>query len=764
MNYQRLPPGGRQTLPAVQDNSRSLDVAYRGAEWTEPEVRATPLRAMLVRYLHLAFKYKGLIALCCAATLLAGLVITYMTPKVYSASTTVKIDRAVPKVLNNQSSADAGLDPQFYQTQFELIKSRALAERVAIALNLGQTDFLEGAERGSLFARMFGGGTPERDAALIAQRQSNAVDKIMEGLAVQPVALSSIVRIRFSSTEPRWAQRISTGVAEQFERFTLDRRFSASNHARAFLDERLQQLKIKLQDSERQLVEYAQKNGIVNVDDKRPESLANLQAVQNALAEAGTARLKREQLWEQAQINQGMSLPQVLTDPIIQSARQRAAALQATYQEKLNVLRPAFPEMVALRSQIIEAERQIRTQISFIRDSIRVEFENARAQESALAAKLELVKEEVLDIRGRSIEYTILTREVDTARSLYDGVLQQFRELGVAGDVDMNNVSIVDRAQLPRAHDSPSLRINLIIALLFGLVGAAGAIAVREALDDTFKTPDDIEDGLNLIVLGISPVFTPSEMALLPFQSVQKDVTSPIAEAYRSLRTALQFSTEEGAPKTLLVTSSRPGEGKSTTAASLAYNFAQLGMKVLLVDADLRNPSMHRVLGVENGAGLSNYLIGAAEASEVSKESGVAGLTVMTTGPLPPNPAELLAGPRFASLLTVASDNFDIVIIDGPPVMGLADSTIIGSLAAGTLLVVESGGARRAVVRDAVKRLDFARARILGVLLSKFDPQKSGFTYGYGGYSYTYGSQAYFDYGKKISPPGDKQGESKSAA
>ena len=235
---------------------------------------------------------------------------------------------------------------------------------------------------------------------------------------------------------------------------------------------------------------------------------------------------------------------------------------------------------------------------------------------------------------------------------------------------------------------------------------------VREVLDDTFKTAEDVEEVLRFRFSAWRPV-AQAKAERTVFEEVTADFTSAIAEAYRSLRTALQFSTEEGVPKTLLVTSSRPGEGKSTAAACLAVNFAQLGMRVLLIDGDLRNPSMHSGLGVENNAGLTNYLAGANEAADLVKPSGTRILTLLTSGPRPPNPAELLASPRFASLLTTAAETYDVVIVDGPPIMGLADAPIIASVVGGTLLVVEAGGTRRAIVQDALKRLNFARARVL---------------------------------------------------
>ena len=741
MNYHHLPVAPRASLPAFIDQARGLDTSYRGDSRPDLEARASQLRALLFKCLHLVLKYKLVFACVCCLSLLIGFVVTFLTTKIYSAATTVKIDRVVPKVVNTQTSlVESSSEPGFWQTQLELIKSRSLAERIASSLNLAQTEFVSAGPPG-LWSRITGRAAPkEANSASLQVRQAQAVGMVMGGLSVQPVAMSSLVRIRYQSTDPDWAQRISIAAAEQFERSTLDRRFRATRHAREFLEERLQQLKVKLQESEKQLVEYAQQRGIVNADDKQPEAVANLQAIQNALTAAVTERLKREQLSLLAQSSNSIALPQVMNDKLIQAARDRIGTLQAGYQEKLSVLKPAFPEMVALRAQITESEKQIRTQMDLIKQTIKAEYESARAQELALIEKLEEVKTEVLASRGRSIEYTILRREADTARSLYDGLLQQYRELGVAGEVDTNNVSIIDRAQRPGGPDSPSLPKNLMIAFALGLLGAAAFAGVREVLDDTFKTTEDVEEALRLPVLGLAPLVAQAKVERTVFEEVSADFTSAIAEAYRSLRTALQFSTEEGVPKALLVTSSRPGEGKSTAAACLAVNFAQLGMRVLLIDGDLRNPSMHTVLGVENNAGLTNYLAGANEAADLVKPSGTEGLTLLTSGPRPPNPAELLASPRFASLLTTAAETYDVVIVDGPPIMGLADAPIIASVVGGTLLVVEAGGTRRAIVQDALKRLNFARARVLGALLNKFDARKAGHTYGYGGYAYGYGN------------------------
>ena len=419
--------------------------------------------------------------------------------------------------------------------------------------------------------------------------------QVMGGLSVQPVGQSAIVRITYSYPDPSWAQRVSIAVAEEFEKMTLDMRFSASKYARDFLQEQLDAQKLKLEDSERQVIEYAQKEGIFNVDSKQPQVNSELQTVQNAYSNAVTNRLSLEGTWRQANAGDDNSLPQVMADGLIQGERSKLAQLRADYQDKLTTLKPAFPEMVALQSQINETEKDIRTQIGRIKGSISDQYQAALANEKALSDKLSQLKAEAMDLRSRSVQYTILMRDADTNRSLYDGLLQQFRELGVAGDAQSNNVSVVDKAEFPGAPVSPSLSRNLFLAFALGVAAATGAVWLIELLDDTFKSVEDIEERLRLPVLGVIPFYRDPDGKRSAISEVTEDLSSPLAESYRSLRTAIQFSTAEGAPRALLVTSARAGEGKSTTAISLAINFSQLGLRVLLIDADLRNPSVHRV-------------------------------------------------------------------------------------------------------------------------------------------------------------------------
>jgi capsular exopolysaccharide synthesis family protein len=705
----------------------------------------------LRRYFWILFRHRWAVLGVTAAFLAIGALITFLSTPIYRASTTIQIDREPAKILNvEEIQTDLGSDAAFYATQYEILKSRSLADRVASDLSVEDLEAFSAHNTVSplrklvgAIARLISPRNDEPEGDVVAILQNAVADEILDRLAVQPVGTSRVVKLSFTYPDPAWAQRIANAVANTFVALTLERRFEASSYARNFLEERLKELKVKLEDSEAQLVRYAQEQKIVNVDERKSLVTANLEALNAQLAEASRERLRAEQMLSQANTTDGLSLPQVLTDESVQSMRERRSQIAAQYQDQLRFFKPAYPDMTRLKAQIDETERQIQDAVDVVRESIRGEYRGALAEEESLARDVEELKSEVLDLESRGIRYRILQREVDTNRQLYDGLLQRFKEVGVAGAVGTNNVSVVDVAGLPKSPYKPRLSVNLALALAFGFF-CGGLVAFGiEFLDDTFKVPEDVESNLNLPVLGIIPIALADDAFANPRSSV--------AEAYRSLRTALQFSTAEGAPKTLLVTSSRPGEGKSTTALALSRNFAQLGLRVLLIDGDLRNPSLHRSLGMPATAGLSNYLTGNALPPGVFQRAEQGGLTFMACGPLPPNPAELLAGPKMSSLLAVASERFDLVIIDGPPVMGIADAPLLASIASGTLLVIEAGQARRGVTRAALKRLHFARAQMVGALLSKFNARDVGHTYGYG-YGYGYGDTDYYGYGSQTVP------------
>jgi polysaccharide biosynthesis transport protein len=689
----------------------------------------------LASYWHLAIKHRILILGCFLAALAIGAALTLLMTPIYTAQATLQIDREAARVFSDSETPRENMaqGEDFYQTQYGLLRSRSLSERVIASLGLASSDEALaslGVEPPALT------GTA---AAQAERRRAAALGAVQNNLSVAPVRGSRLVIVGYDNPNPVVAARVANGFAENFIQANLDRKYESSSYAREFLEERIAQTKGRLEEAERQLVAYAANQQIINVGDNSEggnagssQSLTSnsLVALNASLAEARAQRIAAEERWRSARSTALMTLPEVLSNPSIQRLTEQRAQLDSEYKQKLSIYQPDYPEMVRLKAQIDEADGQIQTIASNIRTSIQSQYVIAANQERALQAQVGGLTGDALDLRDRSIQYNILQRELDTTRTLYEGLLQRYKEVSVTGDITANNISIIDSANPPSAPSKPNMLINLALAALFGLgLGVVSAL-VLEALDETIATPDDVEKKLGIPVLGVVPLLEKGQTTA----AALADIRSGFSEAYYSLRTALQFSTPDGAPASLLVSSARPAEGKSTTAYAVALNLARVGKRVLLVDGDLRNPSMHRVVGVENERGMSNLLSGSSDLASVVQRTRQENLFFIPCGPLPPNPAELWGGDRLRQFLTEARTNFDHVIVDGPPVLGFADAPLLAATVGGVLFVLESRGTRRGQARGALRRLKVGRARLLGAVLSKFNAKSTS----YGGYDYAY--------------------------
>ncbi|MDE2407261.1 MAG: polysaccharide biosynthesis tyrosine autokinase [Xanthomonadaceae bacterium] len=761
MSDNRLPvdrSGDDGHLPARMD-PRSLHPLAHSRNGTalaldlQAEQRRDDDEIDLLAYWHILVKRRRLIASILIAVVALALLATLMATPVYRATVVMQIEKQGNQVIQMQGGQlggdGFGWDPDFMQTQIGLIKSRSLAERVAADLHMNQAT-LKSLSAPGWFDRLAGllrpqtrksaatppvTGTQGTDARL--QRAAAAI--IGGGLSVDPVRDSKLVLINFDSSSAQFSAAAANAIADGFIAAGLERRFGATSYAKTYLEDQLKLTKARLEDSERKLVQFAQEQNLVDTGDKG-QSLAvqNLTQLNAALATAQDQRIRAQARWRQAS---GGAMPaDMIGNSNIRTLQQQKGALQAQYQLKLQTFKPEYPEMRQLKGQIDELDRQIAQEVANVRTSVKAEYDAAASQEQLLSGQIASLRTQALDVDGRSIQYNILKREVDTNRQLYDGLLQRYKEVGVTGDVRTNDVSIIDRAEVPGWRFKPSLTSNLSIGLLFGALLGVLVAFLLEFLDDTLKTPGDIEQKLKLAVLGVVPKLGSRDSVAV----VSEDPQSSFSEAYRSVRTALQFATDHGVPRTLLISSSGPGEGKSTTAQALARQLTQMGKRVLLVDADLRNPSLHKTFGLRAEHGLSSLLAGACAFSAALQPSGHERLDLILAGPLPPNPAELLSGSKMISLLTVGAERYDHVIVDGPPVLGLADAPILANAVDGTLLMVTSGKTKISAAQAALKRLLAARARIVGCLLTKYDARTAGYGYGYG-----YRHESYYAYGNK---------------
>ena len=664
----------------------------------------------------------------------------YLMTPTYRASLTLQIDREDIKVVKIEEvtpveSAGSGLD--YYQTQYELLKSRNLAQRVIDQLDLSNKQpkkSLLSQIKGSLKEWLGIGKSEQRVETLSeAARKEAVLSAFLRNLTVDPVRNSRLVKLRYDSPDPQLAATILNALAKAYVDFNLERRFDASAYARNFLQERLQQVKTRLEESEREMVEFATKQGIVNVSGNENQNIVaqRLTEINSGLATAEKQRSAAEAIYRKMLDTRGHGLSQVLDSKIIQTLKDSKAKLEAQYQEKLSLYKPAYPAMVQLREQIDQLDRQINQEVANIRGAITATYEAAKTEEALLRANLNQSKRDVLELQGRSIQLSILRREVDTNRELYNGLLQRFKEIGAAAGIGTNNISLVDEATPPIFPYKPNLPLYTLLALGIGLLSGIGLAFLREHFDDTFKQPEDVEKLLGLPVLGIVPWLSQKRSETRPLALIgYDDPCSPLAEAYRSLGATLSFSTTSGVPRSLAVTSATIGEGKSTSVLNLGIQFARAGKKVLLIDADLRNPSLHRVLELNNEVGLTNLLTGdQARSVNIAKPTQIPDLFVIPSGPMSPNPAELLAGSKMADLLALASEKFDQVLVDSPPVMGLADALILGNLCDSMLLSVDMTHTQRDYVRAACKRLRSARVRLIGVILTKIQLRHGSYGY-----------------------------------
>ncbi|HEV7229282.1 GumC family protein [Brevundimonas sp.] len=690
----------------------------------------------VAEYWRMAVKHRWVILGAFVACILASVAVTLLMTPIYSAKATLQIDRESARVLNVddvQPRESQAFGEEFFQTQYGLLRSRSLAERVVDSLGLAASD---------AFMEQMGATPPARGDRTAAEysrvRREMVIGLVLANFSVAPVRGSRLVEINFDSPVPALSARVANAYAENFIQANLDRRFESSSFAREFLEEQIAQTKAKLEETERALVDYASAQGIVNLSEPGPDgvgqtqSLAgtNLSALNASLANARAARIAAEQRWRQARSAPLLSQPEVLQNPAIQRLTEQRAQLDAQYQQQARIYREDWPGQIQLRGQIEELDAQIAEIGRGILASIQGQYVVAANNERALQAQVDALKGEVLDLRDRSVDYNILQRELDTSRASYDALLERYKEVSITGTVASNNISIVDQAQVPTAPSKPNLMVNLMLAALLGLGLGALAAFVLEALDETLATPDDAETKLAVPVLGVVPLLARDQTPL----EALADIRSAFSEAYYSLRTALQFSTPMGVPPTLLVTSARPAEGKSTTAYATALTLARIGKRVLLIDGDLRNPSMHRIVGVENAVGMSNLLSGAAVLGDAVQSTREPNLGIVTSGPLPPNPAELWGGDRLRTLLGQMQESFDHVVIDGPPVLGFADAPLLASACSGSVFVLESRGTRRAQARGALRRLTMGGGRLLGLVMTKFNVKSTQ----YGGYDYAY--------------------------
>ena len=755
---------GQSTALQLRRQSYLLQTGFASNQKTEAEDDSIKLKDIWA----LVFKHKLLLLTTTTACLLIALVTGLITTPVYEAGVLMQIDSGTARIVQFNKDVDPYQenDALMLQTQLELMRSRSLAERVIDDLGLDPTRVsgaVTAAAPGVLveepvvatqmksasasdtatngwtdklvrgFQRI---GTPSVDDKQFLGREA-LIARVLNSMTVEPVRNARLVKIKVRNINPAQAARLANGVAHTFITISAERRGQSSVYAKSFLEDQLKATRTKLEASERALNVYTKTNSILSLDDKTNVINQTFTDYSAALSRVEQERLKAEAVYNAVAAGPE-NAPQVLENKTVQTFKEQRAKLEAEYLTNLLIYKPEFPKMVQIKAQIGELDSRIKAEVASVLSSIKAQFSAAKTQEDQVRARLQDTRREVLSAQDKNGDLNLLKRELDTNRQLYDGLLQRLKEVGITSGVASNNISVVDDAVTPLFPVSPNLMKNLAVGLLAGILLGVGFVLIREQLDDTIKQPDEVEAKLGLPLLGIIPQVKKklANGMTMPMLTV-KEPRSMFSESYRSMRTALQFSTAEGAPKRLMVTSSVQSEGKSTTSLALAINFAQLGQKVLVIDADMRNPSLHKSLGVANTSGLSSYLSGDRMLDDLLQQTSIENLAIMTAGPHPPSPVDLLMGPRLLELLNHAETmGFDKIILDAPPVLGIADAIVLGNQVQDMLFVVRVGNTKMSNIRDALRRLRLGGIMPLGIALIGVGSEHDSY---YGTYG-TYGS------------------------
>lgn len=689
--------------------------------------------SQLIQYVSVLQRRLPLILIVLGAALAIGLYSTFSTVPLFRATTIIQIDREAARVVK-QGDAETNIaarpGPEFYNTQYGLIASRNVASAVVRKLRL--------ADNSALLAGYSGTDPEDVMRASREARTRRAIGLVMSHTNVDPVRNSGLVNISFASPDRALSAQVANSIASTYIELNLQRRFDANSYARTFLEQELARVRRALEDSEQQVVAYGNNADIVELNQQVSEggqsSGQTVDELSLAALNSSLAAARAERIAAEARARNRSSLA-LASDPAMQALRQQQSQLQGEYARLLATFKPDYPAMVALRDQIESVNRSISQQSARLSESINGEYRAALEQETRLAAQVNGLQSDVQNLNSRRIQYRIFQRDADTNRALYQSLLERYKEIGVAGGIGTSNVSVVDPAQTPGGPYTPNLLMNLLISALAGLAIGIAIAFILEQLDGAIKAPSDVEDSLGVPMLGVIPQ-TEFEGVIAEL----KDRKSELSEAYLSVQTSLRFSTEHGVPKTLCITSSNETEGKSTTSLAIASNTGRGDKRTLLIDGDMRNSSLHKSLGIERGRGLSDLLSGASVDSVEYHQVGDSNLFAMTAGELPPNPAELLSTTRLAQVLEQLSERFDHVIIDAPPVIGLADAPLISSVTDATVFVVKSGSTGTKSAIASLRRLRDVGVKVLGVVLTHYSNRHANYSYSYSyNYIYRYG-------------------------
>lgn len=642
----------------------------------------------------------------------------------------------------------------YYQTQFKLLQSRSLARDVIEKLKLNENEAFAGKKKNK---------NSNSSNNINSDPYSPYINTFLANLEVRPVRMTRLVEVSFKSRDPVLSANVVNTLFDAFIERDIQAKYKATAEATEFLSRQIEDLKKEIEQGERKLQEYGAQKNIIALSEKETTVVEKLAELNRALTEAQIERVKKEVYYNEIKNATPDSLPEVMKNPVIKTLQEDYLRLSREYTKKSEIFKPDYPEMVRLRAELENARSALENEVANIVKGAYSDYQAALKKEMSLKEAFEAQKNEAIQLNSNAILYNSLKIEIENKRNLLENLLRRQAETDITArlrGLKTSGIRIIDRAEIPTTPFSPNKKLNMLLALLIGLFGGVGLAFFAEYIDRTIKTAEDVERIVGLPFLGFIPNFDPKKSVnsygyrygykkrekkeekssfVFPPHSVEKISQilpdSFIAESFRNLRTSLLFSPSDKENKVFVVSSSVAGEGKTTICANLGIVLSQMGKRVVLVDGDFHNPSLHRIFSLKNIEGLTHFLTGSIEGSNLIKGlPEFPGLFVINSGVIPPNPSELITSSKMQKLLNLLKEKFDFVIIDTPPLLLRTDAYILSINADGLILVINSLKTPRDFVLKAKKELESKNIKIKGVVLNRGDVE----FHAYYKYSYRY--------------------------
>ncbi len=689
-------------------------------------------------YLNVILRRKWVLISFLVVVVVTIMIRTFSIRPTFRATCQVLIERAAPKIVKFEEvlALDARFGDEYYETQYEILKSNLIAQQVIKELNLTDHKEFNQDFQNNVFS-------PKRTLASLLSRikalflfsnvkaeytsnnDTRLIHSYLRRLSIHPIEGSRLVNINFESYDPELAALVANLHAQKYIENTWERKFTTTQEAINWLKRQIKDVRKKLEGSEEQLQAYRKKNDLVSLDfgERHNIIIQKLSDLNNTLTRAKTTRIEKENIYKElkriskdpAMIE---SIPAVLNNPLIQELKALGIKKEGEYSELSQKYGPEHPRMIQLRSQTEQIQDKIAREIKKIAQSIKTESRIALAKEKSLERALSEQKKEALDLNQKDIQYNLLRRDVDTNYSIYESLLNRLNETTLAEELEVTNINIVAQAIVPDSPVNPNKLRSFMLAMVLGLMGGMGLVFFFEYFDSSIKRSEDIEEKLGLLCLGhVEPLESDGSEKLITLH----DQESIITEELHTIATNLLFATPHRPNQVFLITSALPQEGKTFLATNLSVILSRLGKKVLLIDTDMRNPTVHSLFKTEKAPGLSDYLVHGGMPLAHVRHTPISDITVMSAGTSVSNPSELLMSQRMISFITTMRENGVSVILDAPPVMMLSDALSLAPLVDGVVMVVKSGVTPYTTVQKTVQQLAKVNVRPIGVVLNKHD-------------------------------------------